>query len=143
MAGNMLPKAWSTNAQLSKKVCYWRDVNTGKLKMGLPDNYPAPDRHEKIVCGTTYEAEAMSERMRQQDRREDQKYSETRGAREEAIKKEIRSELHHRMANSRNNINREFMRVYMEKYGNRPDDPTAAQRESYLHNEAFERGHGD
>ena len=140
-AASMVPKSWSSNAQISKKICYWRDVKSGKLKMGLPENFPAPDFHEKIVCGSSYEAEHWSEMMRQQDRRDDQRYAETRGAKEEEIKKEIRGELLHRMSNARNSLNREFLRVYMEKHGDRSSDPTAARRESYLHSEGFEDGH--
>jgi hypothetical protein len=141
IAGDLRPKGARRNAQLSKKVCYWRDTDTGKLKMGLPENYPVPDHHEKIVCGTTHEAEFMSDRMRRQERSEDQRYAETRGAKEEAIKSQIRGNIHHQMANARNPMNREFLRRYMEKYGDGPNDPTAAQRESFLHNEGYEQGH--
>ncbi len=64
---------------------------------------------------------------------------EERGAIESEFQREIRSELHTKMANARNNVNREFLRRALENNQGRRD-PTAYERESYLHAEGHEQG---
>ena len=127
------------NAQLSTKVVFWIDTITGTIKMGLPENYPAPPYHEKIVCGTTHEAEAWSDKMRQQEDLRDRVNSEQREEIEGRMKAEIRSHIHHLMGNSRNNLNHDFLQTYLKKFGDQ-DYKWKSKRESFLHQEGFEHG---
>ncbi len=137
-AGDWL-KGWtSTNAQLGKKPVFYRDTS-GKVMTGLPENVPAPFGYQKIVCNSVQEAERYSEMQRRQERVEHGRLMEERGAIESEFQREIRSELHTKMANARNNVNREFLRRALENNQGRRD-PTAYERESYLHAEGHEQG---
>ena len=129
----------SSKAQLDKKVVFYKDAS-GKIMSGMPENIPAPRGFEKIICGNVYEAERFSEQQRRQERVEHSRSQAERGAIEAQFQSEIRSEMHTKMANARNPKNREFMRRALENNANRKD-PTAFERESYLHAEAFEDKH--
>jgi hypothetical protein len=139
MAYDLRPKGWSKTAQLSKKVTFYRD-RTGKLMAGMPENIPAPKGYEKIVCNNVQEAERYSSLQRSQEQVVHRAEQERRGSIEAEFQREIRSEMHTKMANARNATNREFMRRALENNANRKD-PTAYERESYLHAEAYEKGH--
>ena len=128
------------NAQLTQKIVYWLDTVTGDIKMGLPEQFPAPALHEKIVCGTAHEAELWSHKMRQQDAIRERMEDEEREEIEGRLRANLRSHIHHLMANARNNTNREFLRRHLELYDQRPDG-WRTTRESYLHAEAYEKGH--
>lgn len=127
-------------AQLSKKIVFWLNTINGDIKMGLPEQYSAPDYHEKIICGTVQEAEKMSQKMRDQEREREMMAVEMREEKEEKLRSEHRSHLNHLMANASNNLNRDFLRGYVNKNLNRPNDPTAVRRESFLHSEGYEHG---
>ncbi len=139
MARDMRPRGWSSKAQLDKKPVFYRDAS-GKIMTGLPENVPAPRGFEKIVCNNVYEAERFSEQQRRQERVEHGRQQAERGAIEAEFQREIRSEMTTKMLNARNATNREFMRRALENNANRKD-PTAYERESYLHVEAYEKGH--
>jgi hypothetical protein len=139
MAYDLRPKSRSSKAQLDKKVVFYRD-RSGKVMTGMPENIPAPKGFEKIVCNNVYEAERFSEQQRRQERVEHGRQQAERGAIEAEFQREIRSEMTTKMLNARNATNREFMRRALENNANRKD-PTAYERESYLHAEAYERGH--
>jgi hypothetical protein len=126
-------------AQLGKKPTFYRD-RTGKIMSGMPENIPAPRGYEKIVCGSVQEAERYSGLQRQQERVEHRRQQAERGAIEGQFQTEIRSEMTTKMLNARNATNREFMRRALEMNAKR-SDPTAYERESYLHAEAFEDKH--
>jgi hypothetical protein len=128
------------NAQLARKIVYWYDETTGDIRMGLPEQFPAPRGFQKIVCNSAHEAETWSERMRRWERIKQQMEDEQRELVEGPIRANLRSYMHHQMANARNNMNREFLRQHLEQYGARPDK-TKTTRESYLHAEGFEHGH--
>lgn len=125
---------------LSTKIVYWLDTLTGQIKMGLPEQFPAPPFHDKIVCGTAHEAELWSNRMRQQEAIRYQLEDEQREEIEGRLKEGLRSHIRHLMANARNNMNREFLRRHLELYDKR-DAGWQTTHESYLHAEAFEKGH--
>jgi hypothetical protein len=127
------------NAQLATKIVFWLDTLNGQIKMGLPEEYPAPDFHEKIICNTAHEAEWWSEKMRQQEIRKQQMEDAEREEVEGRIRKQSRDHIYHLMANARNNVNREFLRRHLELYEQRPDR-TQMHTESYLHAEAYEKG---
>ena len=126
-------------AQLSTKIVFWYDGTCGEIRMGLPEQFPAPMGFEKIVCNSAHEAEAWSERMRKWESVKQQMEDEQREMIEGPIRANLRSYMQHQMANARNNMNREFLRRHLELYDKRPDK-TKMQRESYLHSEAYERG---
>jgi hypothetical protein len=128
------------NAQLSRKIVFWRDTLTNNIKMGLPEEFPAPDWHEKIVCSTAHEAEHWSQKMREQEALREQMEDEKREEIEGRLRANLRSHMMHLMANARNNLNREFLRKHLESYESRPDK-TRMRRESYLHAEGYEKGH--
>jgi len=128
------------SAQLSKKIVFWRDTLTGEIKMGLPEQYPAPWAHEKIVCGTAHEAEQWSQKMREQENVRQQLEDDKREEIEGRLRHNLRSHIHHLMVNARNNTNREFLRRHLEVYDQRPDK-WRMKHESYLHAEAYEQGH--
>jgi len=124
---------------LDKKVTFYKD-SSGRILTGMPENIPAPKGLERIVCGSALEAERYSSLQRSQEKVEHRAEQERRGAIEGEFQREIRSEMHTKMANARNAQNREFMRRALENNANRKD-PTAYERESYLHAEAYEKGH--
>jgi len=139
MAYDLRPKAWSRGAaQLDKKPVFYRD-SSGKVMSGMPENCPAPKGYEKIVCNNVHEADRFSEIQRRQERVDHQRQQAERGSIEGEFLSEIRSEMRTKYANARNPVNREFMRRALENNANRKD-PTAFERESYLHAEAYESG---
>ena len=139
MAYDLRPKGWSKDAQMDKKVTFYRD-SSGKIMGGLPENIPAPKGYEKIVCGSAMEAERYSSLQRRQEQVEHRYQQEQRGAVEAEFIGQIRSDRRTLMANARNNKNRDFLRRAEEMSEGRRD-PTAYERESYLHAEAFEDRH--
>jgi hypothetical protein len=136
MAHDLRPAGWGSKAQMSKKPTFYRD-RTGKILSGMPENLPAPQGYEKIVCGSALEAERYSSLQRQQERYEHGKQQAERGAIEAEFQNEWRRDAHTLMANARNNKNRDFMRRALERNASK-GDPTAYQRESFLHSEGFE-----
>ncbi len=128
------------NAQLFKKIVYWYNGTSGEIRMGLPEQFPAPAGFEKKVCNSAHEAEAWSERMRRWETVKMQMEDEQREMIEGPVRDEIRRELLHQMANARNNLNREFLRQHLVKYDQRPNR-IKMDRISYLHSEGFEHGH--
>ncbi len=132
-------KVQSRKAQLDKKVIFYRDAS-GKIMTGMPENIPAPKGYEKVVCNNVFEAERFSEMQRRQEQVEHSRSQAERGAIEAEFQGKIRSEMTTKMLNARNATNREFMRRALENNANRKD-PTAYERESYLHAEGYEQGH--
>jgi hypothetical protein len=112
---------------------------TGEIRMGLPEEYPAPWMFEKIVCGTAHEAECWSQKMREQESARERLENEKREEIEEHMKAQLRSHIRNLMVNARNNMNREFLRRHLELYDERPAG-WKTKRKSYLHAEAFEHG---
>jgi hypothetical protein len=127
------------NVQLSKKIVYYYNGTNGEIRMGLPENWPAPHGFEKIICTSAHEAEKWSERLRQYNLFKERLKDEEREIIEGQWRSEIRSHMHHVMANSRNNINREYVRRYMERMEKK--DKTKTVREEYNHAEGYEQGH--
>jgi hypothetical protein len=136
VAYDLRPRGRSKTAQLDKKPVFYQDAS-GKLMTGMPENLPAPHGYQKIVCNSAHEAERYSEMQRQQERVEHSRSQAERGAIEAEFQREIRSEMTTKMINARDSKNREFMRRALENNANRKD-PTAYERESYLHAEAYE-----
>jgi len=136
VAHDLRPKGWTKTAQLSKKVTFYKDAS-GKIMSGMPENLPAPRGYEKIICNSAHEAERLSELQRRQERVEHRRQQEQRGAIEAEFIGQIRSDRRTLMANARDNKNRDFLRRAEEMSANRYD-PTAYERESYLHAEAYE-----
>jgi hypothetical protein len=128
------------NAQLSKKVCFWYNGTSGAILTGMPEEYSAPRGFEKIVCNTAHEAEMWSERQRKYEAFKESLKQEERELVEGPIRDNIRSEILHQIANARNSINRDFLKRHLEEY-DKKQDPWKWKRESYLHAEAFEKGH--
>jgi hypothetical protein len=129
----------SKNAQLDKKITFYKD-SSGKLMAGLPEHIPAPKGYQKIICNTAAEAERFSSLQRQQEGYDHRRQQEERGAIEGQFADSIRSEMRTKAANARNNLNKDFMRRAIERMDGK-GDPTAYQRESYLHAEAYEKNH--
>jgi hypothetical protein len=137
MAQDIRPRAWKRgNAQLDKKVIYYKD-KSGKISLGLPENYSAPKGCEKIICNNVFEAERLSEAQRRQERAEWNAHMEERRSIEEPGLNEIRRNRQTLIANARNNLNRDFLIAAQERLGNRPK-PWEHERESFLHNEGYE-----
>lgn len=128
------------NIQLQTAICYWHDGTTGEIRMGLPEQYPAPYGFEKIVCHTAYEAELWSRRMRRWEAVKREMEDEQREMIEGPIRANLRKHIQHLAANARNNMNRDFLLMHLRNYDQRPD-LTKTRQTSYLHAEAFEHGH--
>lgn len=127
-----------TNAQLSKKVVYYFNSASGEIRMGRPENFPAPFGFQKIVCTSAHAAEQWSERLRRYNYFREGIKDEERAMIEGAWRAELRSHIHHLMANSRNNFNKDAMRHYLEKHFDR--DKSKTVREEYNHAEGYEQG---
>jgi hypothetical protein len=126
--------------QLAQKVVYWYDSTSGEIRMGLPENYPAPYGFQKIVCNTAHEAEEWSERMRRWEVIKQKMEDEQRELIEGPIRDNLRKHILHLASNARNNMNRDFLLMHLKNYDARAD-LTRTRRESYLHAEGFENGH--
>jgi hypothetical protein len=112
---------------------------TGEIRMGLPEQFPAPSGFTKVVCNTAHEAELWSDRMRRREISKHQAQDEEREAIEGPIRDNLRKHILHLASNARNNMNRDFLLRHLNNYDRRPD-LTRTTRESYLHAEAFEKG---
>lgn len=126
-------------AQLTKKPCFYYNGTTGEIRTGLPEEYPAPQGYEKIVCNTAHEAEIWSSRQRKWDTFKHEIAQTEREMIEGPARDNIRKHILHLMGNARNSVNREFLRRHLEQYDKKPD-PWRYRRESYLHAEGFEKG---
>ena len=138
MAYDLRPAGWGKQAQLAKKVTFYRDPS-GRILTGMPEWVPTPRGLDRIVCGTALEAERYSSLQRRQERSDHSRQQAERGAIEAEFQREIRSEMTTKMLNARNNVNREFMRRALERNAGK-GDPTKFERESYLHAEGYESG---
>jgi hypothetical protein len=129
----------SKNAQISKKVVFYRNANTGEVMTGGPERYSAPSGYEKIVCNNVMEAERWSGAQRSWEHGRHAELMEKREQKEGAFRDEIRKEILHKMANARNETNREFLRRHLEQNDKKPD-PWKYERTSHLHAEGYEQG---
>lgn len=127
------------NAQLRTKLVYYYDGTTGEIRMGLPEQFPAPYGYQKIVCASVHDAETWSERMRRWEATKQEMEDIQREMVEGPIRDNLRKHMQHLAANARNNMNRDFLLKHLENYERRPN-LTKTERVSYLHQEAYERG---
>jgi hypothetical protein len=139
IANDLRPRGWGKNAQLDKKVVYFRNERTGEIRMGLPESFPASPGFDKVVCTTAHEAEVWSERLRQYNTGRERKIDEQREAVEGEYRKEHRSQINHLMANSSSKYGKEFLRRHLERM-DRAEARGRMTREEYLHSEGYERG---
>lgn len=128
------------NVQLSNKPCFYYNSTNGAILSGLPEQFPAPQGFEKVVCNNVHEAEKWSARQRAWEEFKHNLKMEEREMIEGPIRERLRSDIHHLMSNSRNNVNRDFLARYLETSG-AMQPGWKYQRESYLHAEGFEQGH--
>lgn len=128
-----------SNVQLGYKPVFYYNGTTGEICGGLPEQYPAPHGFEKFVCTSAHEAEIWSERQRKWEELKHNMQQEQRELIEGPMREQMRGHMRNLMANARNNLNRDFLKRALEttdtEYGWR------SKRESYLHAEAFEKGH--
>jgi len=134
------PRGWGNNAQLDKKIVYFRNEKTGEIRMGLPESFPATSGFHKVVCNTAHEAEVWSDRLRQYNLGKESRKDEEREAIEGAYRKEHRSQINHLIANSSSKYGKEFLRHHLERM-DRAEARSRMTREEYLHSEAYERNH--
>lgn len=127
----------SRNAQLSQKVVYYQNERTGEIRMGLPENFPVSKGFNKVVCNSTREAEAWSDKLRQYNLSKERKIDEQRERIEGEAAKEIRSNIHHLMANSHSKYGKVFMERYLERM-DKAESRRGTNREEYNHAEAYE-----
>lgn len=131
---------WGTkNAQITKKVVFYKSNTTGEVMTGAPEHFAAPAGYEKIVCNNVMEAERWSGSQRSWEAGRHAELMERREREEGPIRDQIRSEILHNMANARNDTNREFLRRHLEQY-DKKDAPWKYKRESYIHAEGYEDG---
>src|SRR5690348_15464747 len=98
---------------LAVKIVFWLDTLTGLYKMGLPEQFPAPPYHEKIVCATAHEAERISAIIRQQEASLEARKDEEREEVEGRYLRNLRSHMHNQIANARNAMNRDFLKYFL------------------------------
>lgn len=137
-SGLILPPSYR-NAQLSKKIVFYKHVKTGRITMGFPEEFQAPRGQQKIVCTSAAEAERWSQRMRDQDRLDEEMTEYERELVEGPMRDYARKELQTLMANARNPFNRDFCE-YALKQIDEKEAKGKMIRLSYLHSEAFESG---
>jgi hypothetical protein len=125
---------------LSKTITFWQHQISGQIVMGLPEMYPAPPYHNKLVAHTAHEAEHYSQMMREQEASREAMIDEQRERIEGEMIRNLRSHMHNQMANAKNAMNRDFLRIYLQRQEH-AIDKTKTKRVSYLHSEAFESGH--
>jgi hypothetical protein len=130
----------SRNAQIDKKIVYFKNDRTGEIRMGLPEQFPVSKGFDKVVCNNAHEAEAWSDKLRKYNLAKEGKIDEQREEFESAAAKEIRGNIHHLMANSKSKYGKVFMERYLERM-DKADSRRKMTREEYLHSEGYERGH--
>ena len=128
-----------SNAQLGKKIVFYRHPPTGRLTVGFPEEYPAPQGMEKIVCVHASEVERYSAIMSKQEREREEMSDIERELFEAPIRAEHRKELQRLAANARDQLNRDFCLYALQKL-DEAESRGKTIRESYMHIEAFEQG---
>lgn len=125
------------SANLKKKIVYWFNPITKEWRMGLPEQYPAPNGFDKVVCNTAHEAELCSEKMRMWESFNGEMEDAQREMMEGPIRKALRDQILWQATNARNAINRDFLLRHLEQYDKR-QNRTQMKKVSYLHSEAYE-----
>lgn len=128
------------NAQLDRKVVFFRNPSNGQVMTGGPEHVRTPHGFERIVCSSVFEAEHWSGKQRSWDAGVHGRKMEERERIEGWYRDEIRKDILHRMATARNAINRDVLARHLEVYDKKPA-PWKYERESYLHAEGHEQGH--
>lgn len=131
--------SYMRRARKAISVVFYVHVDSKRITVGFPDEFPAPKGFDKIVCTTAHEVEYMSRLLRKQEQIDEERTDEEREAFEGPIRRHCRQELQHRMANSHNAINREFCRIALQKL-DEYEANLRMKRVSYMHSEAFEDG---
>ncbi|HEY6018875.1 MAG TPA: hypothetical protein VIY48_03000 [Candidatus Paceibacterota bacterium] len=126
--------------QRTKIVFYrWTKGGVTRYTVGAPEQFPAPQGAEKIVCESAAEVEKYSNIIRQQDQDDLEMSEAERYEREEPIWQALRADLVQKMANAKNQINRDFCREALRRM-DEMEAKRKEKRESYMHIEAHEQG---
>lgn len=121
-------------------IVFYQHITSGKIFVGAPEEFPAPNGCRKIVCTTAKEVELWSQKIRDQEKREAEMTEQQREAVEAPLRAYARAELVTLMLNARDDFNRDFCRAALQKM----DEDEARRkfkRESWMHVEAAEDGH--
>lgn len=121
-------------------VVFYYSRKLNKILIGFPEEYPAPNGFEKIVCRSAHEVEIWSQRLREQERREEEMTDEAREAIEGPLRQYARQELQRLMANARNSLNREFCRQALLRI-DEMERKNKMKRETFMHAEGYTDGH--
>jgi hypothetical protein len=122
------------------RVVFYYHRKFNRIVVGFPEQFPAPQGWEKIVCTSAAEVELWSKRLRLQEQCDEEMSDEQREAVEGPIRNYVRKELVSRMMNARNELNREFCRYALKRLDEQ-ESRRKMKKIAFMHAEAHEDGH--
>lgn len=120
-------------------VVFYVNSKINRIMVGFPEQFPAPNGWQKIVCTTAAEVDLWDKRLREQEKFDNEMTEEQRDAIEAPMEDYARKELVTLMMNARTPLNREFCRFALQQL----DEKKAARKtrqESVMHICAYEDG---
>jgi hypothetical protein len=139
MAELIIPAHLKPARQRINVVFYRYAKLNNRIEVGFPEQFPAPNGAEKIICTTAREVEKYSALMREQDRRDAEMSEIERERVEGPMRDYVRKDLQSRLAAATNQVNRDFIRFALAQLDEK-DRQAKEVRESHMHSEGYEHG---
>lgn len=138
-----MPEIWIPEhlkrARKPISVVFYYSRKFNRILVGFPEQFPAPEGFEKIVCTTAAEVDLWSNRLRLQEKMDEERTDEEREAIEGPIRDYVRKELVTKMLNARNEVNRAFCKFALDRLDEEANK-RKMKRIAYMHQEGFEAG---
>jgi hypothetical protein len=139
MAELIIPAHLKPARQRINVVFYRYPKLNNRIEVGFPEQFPAPNGAEKIICTTAREVEKYSALMREQDKRDAEMSEIERERVEGPMRDYARKDLQHRLANAKNQFNKDFLQWALDRIEEK-DRRAKEVRESHMHAEGYEHG---
>ena len=130
-------------AQLEKKIYFWHNPRTNHILQGAGprwDHLKLPG-YDTIECKSAHEAELWSERLRLQDKQLEESNAYERELIESGMRADLRRELQFRLIHASNRLNAAMLEAALKQLDEQ-EAKGKVVRESWLHSEGYEEGHG-
>lgn len=130
------------------KIYFWHNPRTDHILQGAGPLYDCmmPPGYERITCNHAHEAEAWSARLNSQDKRVAEMNDCERELFEGPMRADLRRELRRQLADIEKNKSKHIAAGLLEIALKQLDEQEAKGktiRESWLHVEGYEHGHGE
>lgn len=133
-----LPKTMKPAVKRISVVFYFNS-KLNRIMVGFPEQFPAPNGWQKIVCTTAAEVDLYDKRLREQEKFDNEMSDDQRDAIEAPMEDYARKELVTLMLNARTPLNREFCRFALQQLDEKKAKRKTRQ-ESYMHIVGYEQG---